>query len=88
MNKYQNSHLLCTLKAVVWLLVAQSSLSLIVSGCSPTNSANSTAKPVSDHQGSSTAQSSAPEKQTVVRIGYIKGSLSAIAKERGTLEDV
>ena len=86
MNKYQNSHLLCTLKAVVWLLVAQSGLSLIVSGCSPTNSANSTVKSVSDHQGSSTAQSSAPEKQTVVRIGYIKGSLSAIAKERGTLE--
>ncbi|MEH1938787.1 MAG: aliphatic sulfonate ABC transporter substrate-binding protein [Nostoc sp.] len=35
---------------------------------------------MSDHQ------SSVPEKQTVVRIGYIKGSLSAIAKERGTLE--
>ncbi|MCC5663687.1 ABC transporter substrate-binding protein [Nostoc sp. CHAB 5784] len=91
-GKFQNSHLLCTLKSllrigqqgstkgVVWLLVAQWGLSLIVSGCSPTNSADSTVKAVSNHQGS------APEKQTVVRIGYIKGSLSAIAKERGTLE--
>ncbi|MEI1377379.1 aliphatic sulfonate ABC transporter substrate-binding protein [Nostoc sp. UHCC 0926] len=98
-SKFPNSHLLSTLKsllrivgqqvstkALVWLLVAQSGLSLIVSGCSATNSANSTVKSVSDHQGSSAAQSSAPEKQTVVRIGYIKGSLSAIAKERGTLE--
>ncbi len=98
-SKFQNSYLLCNLKsllrvgqqgstkALIWLLVAQSGLSLMVSGCSSTNSANSTVKPVSDQsQGSSTAQNSAPEKQTVVRIGYIKGSLSAIAKERGTLE--
>ncbi|MEH2238890.1 hypothetical protein [Nostoc sp.] len=59
-GKFQNFHLLYTLKsllkigqqgsikAFVWLLVAQSGLSLIVSGCSPTNSANSTVKPVSD----------------------------------------
>ncbi|MEH1817950.1 MAG: aliphatic sulfonate ABC transporter substrate-binding protein [Nostoc sp.] len=98
-SKFKNSYLRCSLKsllrvgqqgstkALIWLLVTQSSLSLMVSGCSPTNSANSTVKPVSDQsQTSSTAQNSATEKQTVVRIGYIKGSLSAIAKERGTLE--
>lgn len=76
-----------SLKTFLWLLIAQSCLSLIVSGCSSTKSVNSTVKNISNqNQNAAAAQNPAAQKPTVVRIGYIKGSLSAIVKERGTLE--
>ncbi|BAY41099.1 aliphatic sulfonates ABC transporter substrate-binding protein [Nostoc sp. NIES-2111] len=70
-------------KTIAYLLIAQSCLSLLLSGCNSTNTnaASNSIKPVSDQ-----SQTTAPQKPTVVKIGYIKGSLSAIVKDRGTLE--
>ena len=74
-------------KAVFLIFIGGSGLSLIVSGCVPKSSTNSAIEQVSNQSsGFSGKQSSVSLKQTVVRIGYIKTSLSAMVKERGTLE--
>ncbi|AFY34847.1 aliphatic sulfonate ABC transporter substrate-binding protein [Calothrix sp. PCC 7507] len=99
MGTLQSYHLISTWKSLLrvdqhrssktflWLLIAQSCLSLIISGCTSSNPVNSTVKNVSNQsQNTVVAKNPESQKQTVVRIGYIKGSLSAIVKERGTLE--
>lgn len=74
-------------KAVLLIFIGGSGLSLIVSACVPKNSTNSAIELLSNQSsGFSEKQSSVSLKQTVIRIGYIKTSLSAMVKERGTLE--
>ena len=61
------------------LLVASSWLGLVISGCAPRNSANTntTAQNVSNQT---------QEKTSLIRLGYQKGGVVPIARQRGELE--
>ncbi|MEH2402102.1 hypothetical protein [Nostoc sp.] len=61
------------------LLVASSWLGLVISGCAPSNSANTntTAQNVSNQT---------QEKTSLIRLGYQKGGVVPIARQRGELE--
>lgn len=66
-------------KSLNILLVATSWLGLAISGCAPSNSANTntTAKNVSNQT---------QEKTSLIRLGYQKGGVVTIARQRGELE--
>jgi sulfonate transport system substrate-binding protein len=68
-----------SIKSLNALLFATSWLGLAISGCAPSNSANTntTAKTVSNQT---------QEKTSLIRLGYQKGGVVPIARQRGELE--
>lgn len=67
-----------SVKSLSALLVASSWLGLVISGCAPSNSANTnTAQNVSNQT---------QEKTSLIRLGYQKGGVVPIARQRGELE--
>ncbi|MEH2395282.1 MAG: aliphatic sulfonate ABC transporter substrate-binding protein [Nostoc sp.] len=67
-----------SVKSFSALLVVSSWLGLVISGCAPSNSANTnTAQNVSNQT---------QEKTSLIRLGYQKGGVVPIARQRGELE--